>query len=197
MKKTPKAILCFSVALVAWVVAGVLSVQSFNRIVEATTPLATLEGPGKATFTIDEAGPLKVWHDYATFRNGVTVSHPQALPSGFAFGVSPVGSSTVLPLAASGMSETMNSGPTSKIAVGSIEIPSPGDYEITITAPPGESRIFSLSQGGVFELMGQIMMLLLIAVVLSLVGLLGMIFGIVTLVKKPKATTPLLPSRAA
>lgn len=197
MKKTPKAVLCFSVALVAWVVAGVLSVQGYNRIVEETKPLATLEGPGTASFTVTEAGPMKVWHDYATFHQGTSVSYPQELPTGFAFGVSAVGSTTVLPLTTSEMTETMSLGSTSKVAVGTVEMPAPGDYEITITAPPGGSRIFSLSQGGVFQMMGQIMTVFLIAGLLSLVGILGIVSGIVTVVKKPKASTPPLPSHAA
>ena len=192
-----KAILFFVLTAVCWLLAIVMMVRFVTTLAdESNSSLAVVEAPGSAFFEIEKAGTVSLWHNYHDLHGGVTVNNDPLLPSGYSFELKEMGSATVVPFIPSKMDSHYSSPNVSKSGLGAFAIASPGDYELTVTAPPGQSRIISLSEGSVLSGMGKMMALMGGAVVLGLVGAVTLILGIVFLVAKPKSP-PSIPSHAS
>lgn len=187
-----KSILFFCLAVVCWVLAILLLVRFVKVIAEAANSnLAVIEAPGSVIFPIEEAGTVSLWHNYQDFRNGKTVSHPPEVPGGFGFELKELSTGALVPFAPGMGSTTVTGGQTSKSGLGTFEVATAGDYELTVTTPPGESRIISLSEGTFMEVFGKIFGLAGTATLFGLVGFVFLIIAIVFLVKsKSKALPP-------
>ena len=195
MKRGLKATLCFVVTVISLIAVILLVTRLVRVVIEENQSLVVFQGPGTATFTVEEAGTVKLWHDYQTFFNDETVSHEEELPTGYRFSSSPVGSSAgssaAVPLVVTGTNERMTIMNTERVAVGSFALPSAGEYEVTVTAPPGESRIFSVSKGGAFQILRQFMMVFIFSFLLALIGISTLVIGIYLLASEPKKAAPL------
>ena len=139
-----KAIFFFVATAIVWVAAIVMMVGFVKTVEDKTnSSLAVVEAPGSAFFEIEEAGPVSLWHNYKDFQGGQTVNHDPQLPSGFRFELKDMSSGTAVPFVPSKLNTSYSTPSGSKSGLGSFTVSSPGDYELTVTAPPGESRIIS------------------------------------------------------
>ncbi|MDQ8190780.1 hypothetical protein [Roseibacillus persicicus] len=194
-----KAVIFFIITALCWIFAIVFGVRGFKTIVDnVNSNLVVMEAPGTATFTVKEAGKVSLWHNYQDIFEGKTIANDLALPGGFSFEIRPAGStSVVIPLAPSVGNTTMNNGSTHKVGVGTFELPAAGDYTLTASAPAGETRVVSLSEGTFMENFGGVFGMIGGAVVLGLIGTLTLILAIVFLFLKPKSKPPTSPAHAA
>ena len=155
-----------------------------------------VEAPGSAFFEVEEAGTVALWHNYKDFQGGQTVNHDPELPGGFGFELKQMGSATAVPFAPSKMNTSYSTPNVSKSGLGAFTISSPGDYELTVTAPPGESRIISVSQGALMSGFGKLMGSIGGAMLLGFLGVVTLVLGIVFIIAKPKSP-PSIPSHAS
>ncbi|MGJ8725451.1 MAG: hypothetical protein ACSHYB_12910 [Roseibacillus sp.] len=192
-----KAIVFFVLTAVCWVLSIAMAVRFVKAIAEEThSSLAVVEAPGSAIFEIEEAGVVSLWHNYEVFQGGKTVSNDSQLPGGYSFELRPLGSAATLPFKATGMNTNFTSPSVSKTGLGTFEVSSPGDYELTVTAPAGQNRIISLSEGTMMSGFGKIFGIVGVAIVLGLIGLVTLVLGIVFIIAKPKSR-PSIPSDAS
>ncbi len=177
--------------LVCWAGAIAVGVFAVLAMLKSFAMLDTLQGPGKTTLSVAEAGVVTVWHDHRTLYEGRTVNHPEDLPGGYSF-VMRDASGAELPMNR-GMSMTMESGATERVAVGTFELPAPGDYELVISGPPAEPRVFSVGEGTVMGGLGPFFGGFFGAMLLGLAGLGLIIGGIIVLVVARRPALPLPP----
>ena len=138
-------ILFFVLTAICWFLTIVLLVRFVVTIAgKGDSNLAVVEAPGSAFFEIEEAGEVSLWHNFEDFRGGRTVNNDRQLPSGYSFELKELGSSTAIPFMVSKMDSTYTSPSVAKTGLGMFMVTSPGDYELTVTAPPGQERIISL-----------------------------------------------------
>ena len=187
-----KSIICFVLTALLWVLSGILISKFLKSVSEkADSNLALIEAPNSAVFTVLEGQDLTVWHDYQTIYNGTTISNDSALPGGFSFELKAVGSPHPIPFIGSGMSSSMQVGTTYKSKVGSFSVPGPGDYELVVGAPAGESRLVSVSQGSVLQNFGSLFGLMSGAMGAMIAGVVTLILGFLFLFTgKKKSTSP-------
>lgn len=192
-----KAVFFFCATAVCWALAGFLTVRFVKTIAEeANASLATIEAPGSVIFPIEEAGQISLWHNYQDFREGRTVREDPELPGGFSFELKEMTSGALMPFTPSIANTNMSSGRLSKKGVGTFAVANAGDYELTVTAPAGQSRVISLSEGTMMESFKSIFGLVGSATLFGVVGLVFLILGIVFLFVKPKPKPP-LPDHAS
>ena len=192
-----KAFFFFVLAGLCWIVAILLTVRFVQSIKEeASSNLAVVQAPGSAFFAIEEAGPVSLWHNYEDFQGGKTLSNDPRLPGGYGFELKALGSATGVPFQVATMDTQYNNSTVSKKGLGTFVVPAPGDYELTVTSPPGQDRIISLSKGTMMEGIGKIMGLAGVAALLGLFGVVALVLGIVFVIAKPKSP-PSIPSHAS
>lgn len=192
-----KAIIFFCLTGVFWALSLFFGIRFVKSILEASNAdLAKVEAPGSVIFPIETAGTVSLWHNYRDFHNGKTVGHEPVLPGGYGFELREMGSTVTLPFVPSRIDSNVNGTQVSKTGLGSFEIVKAGDYELTVTAPPGESRIISLSEGSILSLFGQIFSQGFGMMIPGFAGLVTLLLAIVFLVMKPKPKPP-LPSHAS
>lgn len=91
------------------------------------------------------------------------------------------------------MDSSVNNMEVSKKGLGTFEVPISGDYEFTVTAPVGERRIISLSEGTLIGAIGKIFGQALGAIILGLLGMMALIFAFIFFFTKRKKQPPSLP----
>lgn len=192
-----KAIIFFCLTVVLWALSVALTVRLVGVIKQQeNSNLAVIEAPGSVIFPIEEAGTVSLWHNYKDVQNGKTVNNDVELPSGYRFELKKLGSITPETFVRSSMHTNFSSNNASKSGLGTFEVFSPGDYELTVTAPPGQIRVISLSKGAMMEGFGKILGFAGVAIVLGLLGVVTLVLGIVFVIAKPKSP-PSIPSHAS
>lgn len=186
-----KAIFFLSVTVICWVISIALCVRFAAKISEKSNQgLAVLEAPGSVIFPIEEVENIALWHNYRDLYGGKTVNHASELPSGFGFELKEMSSGALIPLNPAFANSTYTVGQVSKRELGVFEVMAPGDYELTVTAPPGESRVFSLGPDTFVEDFGSFFFLLAGAGALAFIGLITLILSIVMFFTKSKSKPP-------
>jgi hypothetical protein len=169
-------------------VGGLASIGwGIARVVGSFRTIATLESSGRTSFTVEEPGTVTLWHDYQTIHQGTTVEHPSSLPSGFHFQINdPVRG--LKPMDSRSMTTTMSSGPTSRMAVGSFELPEAGTYELIVEGP--EPRIFSLTEGGSMAGIGGFFGGMGLGILGGMLGFGLLLAGVIVLLTAKRKTPP-------
>lgn len=190
MKRSLKLPLYFGLAAVFAAVAISVGVSQLRAAADENQTLLTWEAPGSGTFSIAEAGRVAIWHDHRTFHNGTSVNEAPELPSGVTISMVLADSNQVIPFIGGRSTQTINSGSVAKQSVGSFDLPRGGDYQVTATFPPGETRILSVTDGGLGAVIKHITIGLGSAFLLSLVALVFLILGVLAIFKKPTPNPP-------
>lgn len=183
-----KVVLFFVLAAICWlatVISFMRFVQSIKEIGDSN--LATIEAPGSAFFPVEVTGKVSLWHNYEDVHGGEVIHHEPQIPHGFAFELKEMSSGVLLPFTPAFADVSTNNGPLSKKGLGSFEITTPGDYELSVTTPPGDSRIISLSKGGFFNDIGKVGFPGLIAAFSGVLGLIFLIIAILLMILNSKA----------
>ena len=192
-----KAILFFALTFVFWAISIVMSMRLWQIFQEVTNVhLAVIEAPGSAFFEIEDAGTVWLWHNYEDYHEGEKVTNDPQLPSGFNFELKPLGGGTPVPFEASKFRPSGNPPGVSTTGLGTFSVTSPGDYELTVTSPPGQSRLISLTEKERLDGNKEIYILLVGAVVPAFIGLVTLLLGIVFVIAKPKSP-PFIPPHAS
>ncbi len=182
------------VALVCWVLAGVMIVHFVKVVSERNETLATLTAPANAEFALTEAGKVSLWHNYQGVVDGVTVNDDPVLPSGFGFELIEVATGRKTMMRSAHGVTTVRIGDNSKVLVGVFHITTPGDYELVVTSPAGEQRYLSLTKGTFGEGFKELFGIVGTATLLGLVGFIFLILGIIFMfVKSPPKSQPPTP----
>jgi hypothetical protein len=187
-----KAVVFFCLTAAFWLIALVLIFRFVKSIPEtANENLAKVEAPGSAIFPIEEVGTITLWHNYQDFHNDKVVNHDASLPSGYGFELREMGSSATVPFSPSRGNLNVSGLKVSKAGVGTFAVPKAGDYELTVTAPIGQERLISLSEGSFAESFGNIFGKMLGAIIAGILGFSTLILAIIFLVTTSKAKRPL------
>jgi len=139
----------------------------------------TFQGPGTVEVDIPVAGDYRLWHEPKTTIDGRLRVVDDELPSGSTVAVNDSGGNTIALHPVRG-SMTREIGSTRQVAIGRIEFPGAGSYNISITGFD-QPRQFRLSEIRFLDYFLQALLLGLPGAVLFLAGL---IWGIVIAVRQ-------------
>lgn len=192
MNKPLKLVLLFGTTVLTGIVAVVIFIGSFVEVITQNRSLAVFEVPGKGDFRVENENPstITIWHDYQTIHAGKTLNHDEALPGGFEMKVVSKRGDIMSPVAASKMRSTMSYGTTSRIVIGTQEIPGAGEYELIVSGPKDQPRIMSVSEGSMGTVFAKIFRAFGIAGLLGLVGFVTLVLGIAVAFSTPRKQPP-------
>lgn len=191
-----KPVVFFCLTGLCWAFALGFAFQFARSMTQtAQQGLAKIEAPGSTFLAIEEPGPVTLWHNFEDFHQGKTVRNDPDLPGGYGFELREMGAASPLPFSSAGMKTTISSPRTSKISLGFFEVPSAGDYELTVTAPTGSSRVVSLSRGTPMQGVAKGLKFLLGVMIPGLAGFVTLLLAIVFLMTKSQTNShaPLPP----
>jgi len=110
---------------------------------------ATFQGPGTFQVDIPQAGDYRLWHESQTSIDGRAHRVDDELPSGTSIEVTDHQGQTI-PIQMSSAKISQEVGSTRRVAVGEIEFPDSGAYNVAISGFDG-TRSFRLSEIRFFE----------------------------------------------
>lgn len=128
----PVVLVLGCIAAVVVMVMGTLNVSSGMQRVNV---------PGEATVSIEEAGETTIFFE----QTGVSQAQ---IPNGLVVEVTPAAGGDPLPMTTGTGSFTYNNGGTAGRNYRNVDIPTPGQYHVKTSLPPGENARGQVAMGG-------------------------------------------------
>lgn len=197
MKLVLKAPLFFTLAAVAAAGAFYVVSKQVKSASQENKTLATWQAPGSESFRTSEPVQVSIWHDYRTNYDGEIINVDPFLPSGTRISILLDGSTSELPLTPSKAQITTQLNSVHKQKVGSFQLPTGGEYQVTATLPAGETRILSITDGSVGAVIKTLGIGLGLGFVMALFAFLFLILAVLALFEKRKPQSPTPPPLGA